>query len=182
MFLTVIPTEIQQQYTYFFTKTMQLTSAYFPVSKITTALDQHAAARLDTSHQLHFATSGNNFPTIISALWHRQPTGFGTLLHVADNVTLLMFTPNVASILQAVSAPHGKDEITVQAVSFDQLSALQRDSVGNPFLATPSFVLVANANFSSRLSLTIPVHYSPESLLATISRRCSIIFFKVSHN
>jgi len=149
---------------------MRSASAYFPGSMTVTTSDESIDQLFRTSAKNQFL-GGTNFPALVSALWHRQPTGFGTLLDISNKIIILLFTPSVVSILQAVSAPPCKGEMTVQVMGFDCLSAQQLDSIGHQFLAMPSFVFVSNAQSSSSLSLTIPVSYCSETSRTTSSIR-----------
>ena len=137
-------------------------SAYFPGTTIASTLDESVDQHFRTSDNNRFP-DGSGFPALVSALWHRQPTGFGTLLDVAYKITVLLLTPDVTSILQAVSTPQSKGVLAVQICAFDRLSVHQLDAIGPQFLDMPSFVLVANAQNLSSLSLTIPVCYCSET-------------------
>lgn len=142
---------------------MHSASAYFPTSTIVSASKEPVDRRLFIMSDQNRFLNGTTFPALVSALWHRQPTGFGALLDVTNKITVLLFMPDVTSILQAVSAPQSKGELAVQVVAFDRLNAHQLDAIGPQFLAMPSFVLVANAQNPSSLSLTIPVCYCSET-------------------
>lgn len=154
---------------------MRTSSAYFPASTTVSNLDEFVDQRPFRFEQDWFAnseTNGNNFPSLVSFLWHRQHTGFGTFLDATKEVTIMLFAPNVLSLLKALSVPFNQEEMAMEVVGFDRLIAQQVSSIGHQFLAVPSFVLIPKVHLPSSLSFTIPVHHCAETERATSSTRC----------
>lgn len=110
-------------------------------------------ASVNLTASCNYGGSGHAFPSDISVLWNRQPVGYvQNLNHLVTPIVL--FPSDIVSLLR-------KCDLKVGVVSYDLLSHQQKDSIGNPFLGVPQYMLGSSVGMISgsgeSAALTIPV-------------------------